>query len=331
MPLNVNKAFEQGDRPALSQQFCLLFKPMSPRGKGNVFYILNKSAGPEHLEISGKKLPSFHQILLCLLSHIEKLRKEDRTKNNKILPTAVNSVIDQALVHYNKSAIPVLSSKELPKRIIKLYHQYQSICKIKRGKNFESNKRIIDFRRQLNETMPLYPKNVIEIMEKAKVGKLEMEKKSIDEDIEFVKNMMTTRTASYTCLDKTTTKLMQKRQSRQEDEERRHARAATSRDNDPYVTDTTTDAAMADLTPGDTDVIPDGAASSTPKRPHRRLKRTGETLFIPHDILKRERIVSNYTRNRMSITSVASFMRDLIVECGGDPEKFILNYSTVYE
>ena len=302
---------------------------MATRAKDNAFVILGQSPSSEDLSISGQKLPTNKQILLCLLAHIEKLRREDLSKNKKIVPIAIKLVEEEALAHYRKAAIPFLTSKQINKRILALYEKFQLIRKLKRGKVYDgSNKSISEFRIQLTQTMPLYPKNAIELMLKEKKGKLESEKMSIDEDIEFLKNMMTTRTAHYASLDKITTNLKRKRGARKEKD---LARAGTSRDDDPYVVETSTTEGMADLAPGDTDLTPIECSSSTPPRRHRRLKKTGEALFIPHDILQRERIVSNYTRNNMSITTVASFLRDLIVECGGDPDKFVLNYATVYE
>ena len=163
------------------------------------------------------------------------------------------------------------------------------IRKLKRGKVYDgSNKSISEFRIQLTQTMPLYPKNTIELMLKEKKGKLESEKMSIDEDIESLKNMMTTRTAHYASLDKITTKLKRKRGARKEKD---LARAGTSRDDDPYVVEASTTEGMADLAPGDTDLMLTERPSSTPPRHHRRLTKTDQALFILHDILQRERKV----------------------------------------
>ena len=291
--------------------------------KNNAFQILQESPGPEHSIISGRKLPSNKQILLCLLANIEKLRGEDSSKNKRIIPAAIKLVEEQAVLHYQRSAIPVCKSRQITKRILHLYQKFQLIRKMKGGKIYDQCKNsIIEFRDQLTKTMPLYPNNAVQIMEKMKKGKTEIEKISIDQDIEFLKQMMTTRTGSYQSLDKITTSFMQNRQKRLE---KQQIKAVTLQEAHVNVEESVLD---AELAPGDSDLHLDVL---TPRRVHRRWEKTGQTLLIPHDLLSRERIVSNYTRNKISTTSAASFLRDIIIECGGDPSKFVLNYASAYK
>ena len=66
------------------------------------------------------------------------------------------------------------------------------------------------------------------------------------------------------------------------------------------------------------------------KRIHGRTRWIGTNIFIPSDILRKERIVSVCTRNKISPTATASFLRELISVCGGDASRVALNYRTAY-
>ena len=43
--------------------------------------ILTETPGFQHLEMNGNRLPTYNQVLLCYLSHMEKQRLEDISKN----------------------------------------------------------------------------------------------------------------------------------------------------------------------------------------------------------------------------------------------------------
>ncbi|KAG0716500.1 hypothetical protein GWK47_009569 [Chionoecetes opilio] len=60
---------------------------------------------------------------------------------------------------------------------------------------------------------------------------------------------------------------------------------------------------------------------------HHRKIHTGTSAFIPHDILKRPKLVSLATRMKMTPTQQAAFTTALIEEAGGDPGSvnFLLN------
>ena len=52
----------------------------SARGSDTRLGILLETPGPEHLTITGTRLPTYNQVLLYYMVNIEKLRREDTTK-----------------------------------------------------------------------------------------------------------------------------------------------------------------------------------------------------------------------------------------------------------
>ena len=68
----------------------------------------------------------------------------------------------------------------------------------------------------------------------------------------------------------------------------------------------------------------DNATNSTEKRSHHRSSFTGTSAFIPHDILKRQSVVSVATRMGITPTQQAALTEALIKEAGG--ELFLLFY-----
>ena len=63
---------------------------------------------------------------------------------------------------------------------------------------------------------------------------------------------------------------------------------------------------------------------------HKRIKKTGTSVFFSHDILKSPDVVSTATRNNVTPTALSEIAKSLISVGGGDPDKVCLNYSTAY-
>ena len=78
----------------------------------------------------------------------------------------------------------------------------------------------------------------------------------------------------------------------------------------------------------DMDVDEEVVIPELQKRSHHRTVKTGETLFIPPDIMGLKGVVSCATRNKISHTALASLFSTIISYCGGDINKFNLHAST---
>ena len=68
--------------------------------------------------------------------------------------------------------------------------------------------------------------------------------------------------------------------------------------------------------------------STTTPRSHHRTTRMGTTAFIPHDIIKRPKLVALATRLKMTPTQQAIYTEALIAEAGGDSSKVSSSYAT---
>ena len=159
--------------------------------------VLSTSPGEQHLQISGTKLPTYEQVLLCYMATMEKLRAEDSTKNRKLTADVSNAVFEKVRVHYEKGNIPTKNPKKCAQDILKLNDEFKSVNK------FKTTKRIEKFRTKLRKTMPFWARGTLESMEKKIANNLtsEFERKRLEEDSGFLRKMMGSRDASCTSND----------------------------------------------------------------------------------------------------------------------------------
>ena len=54
---------------------------ISTRNSDKRSLIFDEAPGVDHLEITGCRLPTYKQVLLCYISNLEKARAEDTSKN----------------------------------------------------------------------------------------------------------------------------------------------------------------------------------------------------------------------------------------------------------
>ena len=65
-------------------------------------------------------------------------------------------------------------------------------------------------------------------------------------------------------------------------------------------------------------------------RLHRRTVKTGQNLFIPHNVLNHPLVVANALRNNISPTVLSSLFHDIILSVNGDPDRFSISYSSLH-
>lgn len=307
---------------------------MSTRSANSPLNLIREAPGTEHLVIAGRKLPTFKQVLLCFLAHRDKARREDESKKRRITRKALDAVIDQISTHYKNAGIDIAPHLILHNRITALYNEFVNLRKIVR-KNRKTNVRLTKFQAKLSKTMPCWPRDIFKQLEKRKSGKSEIEKKGIDEDILFLKNMMTERTGLYTAKDMIVSNIMERRESRKTYVEGLAAKReeALAKEMEESMRKAQTIAEMYDAE--DDAAVADDAnrhrcEDTRNTRAHRRTLKTGVNIFVPHDILKHEKVVSCCTRNNITPTAITSFLRVLITECGGDANALSLNFRTAY-
>ena len=183
---------------------------MSTRSTDPRLGILGETPGCDHLAISGTRLPTYKQVLFSYLANVDKLRREDKSKNEEITWTACKNVVLEVKPHYEKAHVMTVSEKRMTEKVKELNKEYTDLRKVLVKKRTD-NPRISKFQDKLGKTMPFWPKAVETLMEESKKGKKDVEKIAIAEDIAFLKSMMTDRLASYTTVDNTTSKLEENR------------------------------------------------------------------------------------------------------------------------
>ena len=149
---------------------------MTTRSKNKSLALLPESIGPEHHEISGIKLPTYKQVLLCVLSYHQRRVDGRLCRQEKIKRDVANIVKDKVVYHYDKANIKTISHKKIAERIQQFYEEYKKIQWLpKKTKNSEIK---TNFMKKLEETFPFWPKNIIKQMKDQMKFKCEAEKKA---------------------------------------------------------------------------------------------------------------------------------------------------------
>ena len=209
----------------------------------------------------------------------------------------------------------------MAEKVEALHQEYASLRKLNPERRSDNPKMKL-FQEKLQNTMPFWHRDVEKRMEGSKNGKNEVEKIAIDEDIAFLKSMMTDRVASYCSQDKVTLKLEEKRLLRATQEE-----ARSRKEEERKLTEASP--SVIEYSEAEEEDIHD-LEHSTPKRSHKRRVKTGTTIFIPHDVLKAPELVSTTTRNKITPTAMSACLHSLISACKGDTSAVNLHYSTAY-
>ena len=167
--------------------------------------------------------------------------------------------------------------------------------------------------------MPFWPREVLQVMESNKMYKKDFEKKTVDEDILFLKSMMSNeRKASYAGRDKILAKTIEKRNMRKLNE------------SESKVLDTESeilDHSESDDSQLHTDESADEASNSVKSKTHRRTHKTGTTANIPHNILRSPLVSSYAVRNNISATVLSGLVESVTIAGKGSTEKVTLSAS----
>ena len=192
---------------------------MATRSSNVRLQILPESPSVQHLQIHGTKLPTHLQVLLCYLSNVDKLRQEDDSKQQKLDRIAASMTVKQVLPHYSKSRVPMVQEHKMVEKVIALHKEFANLRKLNPEKR-EGNPNIKKFNEKLVTTLPFWPRNALDKMEKNMVKlKTKKEKSAAKEDILFLKSMMTDRVAQYRSIDLNTSQLEVNRAKRIEREQ----------------------------------------------------------------------------------------------------------------
>ena len=292
---------------------------MVTRSANKRLSVLLETPAQEHCNISGCKLPTYKQVLLCFLAHID-IVKDSLRIAQAAKRSAAKIVCEKVIYHYRNAGIDYISDKRMCNKIQELYAEYTNIRKLPVARLKSPRHLLTKFNNKLNRTMPFWPKNIISKMEARKLGHIsDVEKAAIEEDIKFLQSMFEDRKATYAVKD-TVTPLFEIRR----EERTKRVRADTSKE-DPFEY-YREERGIDDV---DNSYSAGSAASAGQQRKHRRT-RTGVWAFIPYDILKRQRIVAFSARNKLSTTVIAGFIQELMSECGADLSKISSSHMSAF-
>ena len=95
--------------------------------------LLGTIPSPENLSITGSKLPSKRQVLLCFLSNLKENGRE----------SALSTTIDNVEKHYNRANIPTkIGRNNLGKIITEHYEEFNSLIKYNENRRTLENPKI---------------------------------------------------------------------------------------------------------------------------------------------------------------------------------------------
>jgi hypothetical protein len=81
--------------------------------------IIGQAITPEHKKITGCRLPSKKQVLMCYLSFSNDLRTQgtqDSTRQNKISRSAAKQIVDEVMPHYEKAGIHTIQNHNMAEK-----------------------------------------------------------------------------------------------------------------------------------------------------------------------------------------------------------------------
>ena len=148
------------------------------RSCDNRLNVLSVSPGEQHLEITGSKLPTYEQVLLCYMATMRKFRAEDGTKNTKLTAIVSNAVFEKVRLLYLKANIPMKVPINCAKDIRMINDEFKSVNKRKNAGRVEK------FQTKMKTTMPFWPHGTLEYTEQKILNNLteEFERRRLVED-----------------------------------------------------------------------------------------------------------------------------------------------------
>ena len=145
-------------------------------------YLLGTLPTADDLVMTGSRLPTKKQILLCFMAH------RDATTNKR---EAANNTVDKVQKLYDKARIPTVQRHKMAEEVEKYHKVFESVLKIpiESRSSEKSKERIEEFKQQLNASFKFWPRNALM-------------KITNEEDKLFLKSMMSDRKACMAGADK---------------------------------------------------------------------------------------------------------------------------------
>jgi hypothetical protein len=226
---------------------------------------------------------------------------------------AAKAVLIKITVFYEKANIPMITERKACERMIKLLDDNAKVRAIPKSRRATQNSlnKVKQMEEKLSQTFPLWPAHAEQLIKNT-------------EDLAFLESMKNDRLATFGSKDKVLARKIQRREQRIRAETMRREKM----NNEPNVCrmEANCESSSDESTNND-----ESDALATPRRipdSHKRVARTGTTAFIPHDIIKRPKLVALATRLKMTPVQQAAYTKALISEAGGDTSKISASYAT---
>ena len=268
--------------------------------------------------LTGARLPTSRQVLRCLMFYVQEGASENRTKWQ-----SAKLVLSMLVPFYEKANIPMISERKACERMNQLLEDNAKVRAIpcNRRSNAASLEKVKQMEDTLSKTFPLWPANAEKIIKNT-------------EDLKFLQSMKGDRSATFGSFDTVLAAKIQRRRERDQSEAARRLKMVQMSTNTTKVrlsvSDTSSISDEADMSESDPNYplsTGDEPSASTSKSHHRTV-RTGTTISIPPDIIRRPKLVALATRLKMTPAQQAVYTHALIAEAGGDPSKVYSSYST---
>ncbi|KAL7394860.1 hypothetical protein ABVT39_005592 [Epinephelus coioides] len=233
---------------------------------------------------------------------------------------AAEVILEQVRPFYKKANIPMVSDKRACHKMVDLVNANNKLRKISKAKRSSeaTAKQLEKMECRLDATFPLWPPNVEKLIDNP-------------EDLAFLASMKTDRVATFSVLDKKLQLKVKRREERQVAAAARQSRCEKELEEMMAMSSLVLE---SDEEPEeDTNTVcPPSEDEPSLKRKKTgtsvKRKKTGTNIFIPHDILSRQSVVSLATRLKMSPMQQAAFTRGLVAESGGDYTHLSASYAT---
>jgi hypothetical protein len=187
------------------------------RYKDPRYFLLETKPAAKEKIITGCRLPTRKQVLLCFIAHKDEMRINDATSSKKVLRAAANATTEVVLPFYEKARIPSLSPNKIAQEILKYYEEFKSMLKInicERKTPGKQGEKIRTFKKKMLETMKLWPRDALSRIK-------------CEEDREFLISMQNDRKAIMSGLDKKLAEKEQRKEKRDLEEQRRRDRESS--------------------------------------------------------------------------------------------------------
>ena len=258
--------------------------------------------------ITGSRLPTSRQVLRCLMFYVQEGISENRTKWQ-----SAKLVLFKVVPFYQKANIPMISERKACERMIQLLEDNAKVRAIpcNRRSAASSLEKVKQMEDKLAKTFPLWPADAEQLVKNP-------------EDLKFLQSMKGDRSANFGSCDNVLAAKIQRRWERENSEAARRLRFEQISTKETAVTYTSSSSDEADMNEHDSDCPMSGSGppASTPRSQHRTV-RTGTTISIPPDIIRRPKLVALATRLKMTPAQQAIYTEALISEAGGDPSKVL--------